>query len=312
MVVERHTVDSESVSTSAYSSDGEDSGGAADWSIANGSRLFGTTWTANSASLAIDVRAVDLPPPPFYLGPVEPQVKNTAQPFHGSGEIDATALKHGQAFTTGANEHGYELSSIGVTFFAVEDASTAGDQLVVTLNADDNGVPDRALCTLSDPASFKGGGLVDAFAAPAADPCPKLAPNTTYFVVIERLLVTSDDIVLQHTAADAEDTGRAPGWSIAFELAHFLTADGHWSTGTELSLQIVVNAAEIRRAGAAPLEETLVKNTGQRRAASISISDRCGDKLAQQFTTGATIGGYHLNSIGIHFSFFSPRPSAPT
>ena len=80
VVVERHTVTaSDTISTSAYSSDGEDSGGAADWSIANGSRLFGTTWTANSASLAIDVRAVVLPPPLLLLGPFEVQVSNTAQ-----------------------------------------------------------------------------------------------------------------------------------------------------------------------------------------------------------------------------------------
>ena len=36
-----------------------------------------------------------------------------------------------------------------------------------------------------------------------------------------------------------------------------------WHRGSGGSLQIEVNAAEIRRAGALPHEEALVKNTGQ-------------------------------------------------
>ena len=308
VVVERHTVTaSDTISTSAYNSDGEDSGVAAGWSIANASRLFSTTsslWTGLGASLAIEVRAVVLPTPTLVPGPVALQVKNTGQPLDSSGnDLVANAPKWGQAFTTGANEHGYKLNSIGVTFLAFGDRTTAGDHLAVTLNADDNGIPGRALCTLSDPLSFTDGPVVNTFAAPST--CPTLAPNTTYIVVIERGTVTTDEIVLGRTLTDAEDSGRAPGWSIAFEVLLFLTSSSAWDSSASVSHQIEVSAAEITVPGALPREAALVKNTGQPQDPTPLVLTSAGQKLAQQFTTGATSGGYHLNSIGVHFAFFA-------
>ena len=82
-----------------------------------------------------------------------------------------------------------------------------------------------------------------------------------------------------------------------------------WHTASAVSvIQLEVNAAEIRRAGALPHEEALVKNTGQR-SISLHTLTTVGEKLAQQFTTGATSGGYHLNSIGIDFEFTCRRAS---
>ena len=305
VVVERHTFDSESISTAAYTSDGEDGVAAPGWSIANASRLFSTTssdWSASSASLAIEVRAVVLPVL-FDLGPVELQVKNSGQSLNaGGGELIAAAPKYGQAFTTGANEHGYKLSSIGLIFLDIDDRSTVGDQLAVTLNANNNGIPGRALCTLSDASFTSLSGEVETFAAPAS--CPTLAPNTTYVVVYERVTITSDHIVIGRTSTDAEDSGRAPGWSIAFELLHFRTSTDAWVTSAASSYLIEVSAAEITVPGALPREEARVKNTGQR-SISLHTLANAGEKLAQQFTTGAASGGYHLNSIGIDFEFFA-------
>ena len=129
-----------------------------------------------------------LPAPAFELGPVEVQVKNTGQTTEDmANELIANAPRWGQAFTTGASEHGYQLNSIGVTFLGFGDRTIAGDQLAVTLNTEDNGVPGAELCTLRDPASFTDGAVVNTFDAPATGPCPTLEPNTTYLVVINRV-----------------------------------------------------------------------------------------------------------------------------
>ena len=229
---------------------GEDGGGARGWSIRNSGHAFtrsGQSWSGGAAPLLIKVNGLsgDME---LQLGPPRLQVKNTGQDISGSGDVIAAAPKHAQAFTTGANEHGYKLSSIGVAFVLVEDASTAGDQLVVTLHADNNGFPGAELCTLSDPVRFSISGVASTFAAPATDPCPTLAPNTTYIVLIERVTVTADEIVLAATTTDAEDSGRAPGWSIAHELVYFSTARNAWLTSTA-SYLIEVSAAELSVAG---------------------------------------------------------------
>ena len=118
-VVERDAFTTGTIETAAYTSDNEDAKQPG-WSIADASRLFSTTssdWSGSSASLAIEVRAVVLPAPAFELGPVEPQVKNTGQTLGTSGNpLVANAPRWAQAITTGANEHGYKLSSIGVVF----------------------------------------------------------------------------------------------------------------------------------------------------------------------------------------------------
>ena len=116
-VVERDAFTTGTIETAAYTSDNEDAKQPG-WSIADASRLFSTTssdWSGSSASLAIEVRAVVLPAPAFELGPVEPQVKNTGQTLGTSvSPLVANAPRWAQAITTGANEHGYELGSIGV------------------------------------------------------------------------------------------------------------------------------------------------------------------------------------------------------
>ena len=88
--------------------------------------------------------------------------------------LTSTIPMRAQAFTTGAHTDGYTVSSIGVSFAGISDPSTAGDQLIVTLNANGDGNPGDALCTLGDPASFTGSG-VHTFAAPATCPTRNLS-----------------------------------------------------------------------------------------------------------------------------------------
>ena len=122
-------------------------------------------------------------------------------------------------------------------FHTISNTSTAGSQLTVTLNADNNGNPGDALCTLSDPATFTSSG-VQTFSAPGT--CPALAPSTAYFAVIGRVLfVATDTITLNATASSNEDIGGAAGWTVEHRL-HFFTSSS-WESTTSLPHVIEVN-----------------------------------------------------------------------
>ena len=224
--------------------------------------------------------------------------------------LTSTIPKRAQAFTTGANTDGYTVSSIGVSFAGISDPSTAGDQLIVTLNANGDGNPGDALCTLGDPASFTGSG-VQTFDAPATGTeCPTLTASTTYFAVIEWVGSTADTISLDLAFNLSEDTGTAAGWSIA-DVRHFLK-DGSWDTGTKATLsggpyRIAVRGTVI------PEEDVLIKNTGQAANTGAYQLTAGFPKLAQAFTTGTTGKngtGYTVDSVGIDFLSISDTSTA--
>ena len=66
-------------------------------------------------------------------------VRNTGQPLESS--YTSVTGKRAQGFTTGPNSDGYTLDSIGFRFHTISDTSTAGSELTVTLNANNNGYP---------------------------------------------------------------------------------------------------------------------------------------------------------------------------
>ena len=143
-------------------------------------------------------------------------VGNTTQPGAAGRDLGSTGAKRAQAFTTGNNNAGYVLASVGIEFGDVSDPSSAPTDLEATLNADGGGVPGDALCTLIAPASLSERS-VNTFAAPASGTtCPALMKETIYFVVVERVRATgSSTIAVGGTASDAEDPEAAEGWSIA-------------------------------------------------------------------------------------------------
>ena len=230
-------------------------------------------------------------------------ISNTAQTSRSLGvDLVANYPKYAQAFTTGTNVVGYTTDSVGVRFHTIGDTTTAGDQLTVTLNADNSGVPGDALCTLTDPATFTGSG-VQTFDAPATDPCPTLAASTSYFVVIDRVTVTSTAVSLTETNIDNEDTGGAAGWSIA-DLHHH-DDSGTWTPDPHgLTSQIVVK-------GTAVVPTVLISNTGQTADGTArAIASNGSTSRAQAFTTGAEAGGYTLNSLGIDFNNIASTSTA--
>ena len=217
-------------------------------------------------------------------------------------DLDSTTDRHAQAFTTGAESNGYRLDSIGIFIFNLGDDSTAGEHLTVTLNQDDNGDPGDVLCTLSDPISFFT-TVPNQFGAAG---CPTLAANTTYFVVIERVVITSDRIVVAtHTRVGVIgvlDDGGLPDWSIA-ESRHSYVSNA-WSETSDQSIGI-----QVRGAVALPPTTTLVANTGQNLTVSHGLDDGESSR-AQSFTTGNDAHGYALSSIGFDFSVLTNSSSA--
>ena len=182
----------------------------------------------------------------LWSAPAEAQtavvlIKNTGQADSGgrSLAVGTTSRNTGaQAFTTGANPAGYTLSSIGFSFDSITSTSTAGTDLVVTLNADSSDNPGTALCTLTDPGSFSGSG-VQTFDAPTTDPCETLAANTIYFAVVERVASTATaTISLDITSSDNEDTGGATGWEIGDSLHEFMNSA--WSSDAAHNFRVEV------------------------------------------------------------------------
>ncbi len=182
-------------------------------------------------------------PPPAQAQSATALVSNTGQTSMSSGAfLNSTTTKHAMTFTTGSNTTGYIVDSIGYGFRTIADPSTAGADLQMTLNSvAGSGEPGSSLCTLTDPATFTS-SAVNTFDAPTTGTeCPDLAPTTTYFVVMERLQVTgSSNITSLRTNSDAEDTGAAPGWSIA-DVAYERSSTAWQQEAYNRAYQIEVN-----------------------------------------------------------------------
>ncbi|WP_420621973.1 Calx-beta domain-containing protein [Candidatus Poriferisodalis sp.] len=172
----------------------------------------------------VAVLLVPVPPPADAQSLTTTLVKNTGQSAGISISMSSTQPRLAQQFTTGTNEAGYTLGSIGISFNLITHTGFVGSQLTVTLNADSGGNPGAALCTLSDPGTFSGSGL-HTFVVPAT--CATLAASTDYFVVAERSSFIGT-ISWRAASTDNEDAGGAMGWSIGNDR-HFYTS-GSWGS----------------------------------------------------------------------------------
>ena len=231
-------------------------------------------------------------------------VRNTGQTSDGTTRtLTNSRSTRAQAFTTGPNTNGYDLDSIGFLFDDIDNISTAGSQLTVTLRADSSGDPGNTLCTLSDPSSFTGSG-VQTFTAPtsASNLCQTLTGNTTYFAVIERGTVTSDTISLKTTNNSNEDPGSATGWAIGNDR-HFLGSSS-WDTTASQSHQIEVKGAS----ASAPIVSDNRTWVDNRRGHAATGYDNTGAfTIAQGFRTGNTVGIFEVHEIQVDFDRGQPE-----
>ncbi|WP_420445371.1 Calx-beta domain-containing protein [Candidatus Poriferisodalis sp.] len=170
----------------------------------------------------VAVLLVPVPPPADAQTETTVLVSNTGQSSGLSVTLSSSTSKRAQQFTTGSNEAGYTLGSIGINFTNIANTVFVGGQLTVTLNANSSGNPGAALCTLSNPGTFSGSG-VQTFVVPAT--CPTLAASTAYFVVAERSGFVNT-VELGAASTGNEDAGGAMGWSIG-NARHSYT-NGSW------------------------------------------------------------------------------------
>ena len=175
------------------------------------------------------------------IAPSDLLVRNTGETsFTNALSLSNDGPKYGQAFTTGAHPAGYVLGSIGFKLKEIANTGTAGAQLQVTLNeVGSDGHPGTALCTLTDPTVFSASG-VQTFHAMTTDSCPTLAASTTYFAVIERVVIPTPITVVSvnQTGSQDQHSASAAGWSI--EDDNRFIASGRWRTGTAGPIQIEV------------------------------------------------------------------------
>ena len=232
------------------------------------------------------------PPSDTAMDTANVLVSNASQP------VTATTVmgrgSYSQGFTAGSHSDGYALTAIEVVSRDAE-----GDDFTADLYATDtNGVPTGTATALTAPSgagAFAAGRI--RFTAPAGT---KLASGETYAIVINRN--GSGNVTLPFYASDAEDPGKASGFSIA-DTSAFNTF-GTWVTsGRTTSLGIAVrghlnsapvfadatpthllpeNTAASRNVGAAvaasdaDTEDTLTYTLGGTNAASFTIDSTSG------------------------------------
>ena len=142
---------------------------------------------------------------------------------------DRRSAMRSQAFTTGANRHGYEFSGVVVGKHYKETSNIE----VSVYSVDTNGHPDTQLFALSSPDSYTNDTL--AFNAPAG---ATLDPGTTYAAVVQPA-TSGADVSLYTTDSDSEDDNSLDGWSIA-NAFHYENG-GSWQADSDgKALQIVV------------------------------------------------------------------------
>ena len=257
-------------------------------------------WLAIAATLAIMIAvAMFQGAPPAQAQTATVLVKNTGQSDNGTDiSLSSTFPKQAQAFRTGSNPEGYNLTSIAIRFDTISDTSTAKSELTATLNEVSSGNPGSALCTLVTPDLTST--AANTFAAPSDGTCPVLQPSTSYYVVLDRTAHSEGTIVLQLTTSDNEDDGGADGWTIDNTTKEYSSS---WST-TSNSRALMI---EVKGSLVVPPDPTLlVKNTDQATYSPLDVTLR-----AQGFTTGTAPGGYNLTSIGVLFDQIGDVSEAP-
>ncbi len=161
-------------------------------------------------------------------------VSTTEQEDDVHSEVSAD---RGQAFTTGRNASGYNVT--GVT---IESTDPEGDNVALQIcEVDRDGNPTTTCWDLNAPRMFVAGPLT--FTVPS-DPTLMLASLTTYMAVFKS--PGRENLVLGATSSSAEDAASLPDWSMRHGVRVKLA--GGWSLRTptrvlRMTIQGTANAA---------------------------------------------------------------------
>ena len=190
-----------------------------------------------------------------------------------------------QAFTTGSNSAGYTLKSVELEIISSFNNATT---LTVSIHLNSSGAPGARLGTLTNPASLAGGGggAVLAFTHTRGI---ALAASTTYFVVIDRVGANTGPLLsISNTSSDAQDPGRASGWTIGNgSLERAWDSSGSWTSSDD--------SKRIRVKGYNPGSSN----------ASISIADASAAENAGHFLFDVTLSRSLPNTVKVDFETIS-------
>ena len=263
------------------SSNAEDSGSAAGWSIADNHRTrtfnsAGSWSTPENDSLQF---AVD-----GYARSVLPSLVSN---LGTGGSSSSLAIgDYAQGFTTGSNAGGYALDAVVLNFETAPSGLTV--QLATGVSTTSAGT---TVATLTNPTTLAIGDL--RFTAPAST---VLSASTEYFVVVQASVgfVTG-------TKSTAEDAGAAAGWSIADE-AYVRAAS---STGafanrfTSSFIRMRVHGYAVPPGPAAPGTPTVQ-----------AVTDT-GDLLSVSWTAPADTRGSAVTGFDLRYYAGSADPADP-
>ena len=187
------------------SSDNEDSGAYAGWSIADGSlhRQFESTgaWTTDARAWHMAIHGVVKPLPPAPSG----LLSNTGQLTVGASSFGIDAA---QAFTTGSDPA--KLTGMDLI---VSKGSGSTPTYTVSIRQDSSGSPGTSLGTLTNPASLPASATNLRYAAPSGG--IDLEADKTYWVMIDVTAGANNQVSAATTTSPREDAGAPAGWSIA-------------------------------------------------------------------------------------------------
>ena len=207
-----------------------------------------------------------------------------------STSTGASSSRAGQPFTTGSNGLGYVLSSVVVKISQVTPSNDVTDISVQIFETDSSGRPTSALYELSNPSSFNSSPTSTSNNTFTAPTNATLMANTTYAVVVSGSDGTSNvGVRLARTASNAEDSGKAAGWSIANN--RFYRDSGSWTSGDN-PLMIKINGPVPNATGKPEITGT--PQVGQTLTATIgTIMDGDGlptfpDDFTIQWVSGST------------------------
>ena len=189
---------------------------------------------------------------------------------------DRRSAMRSQAFTTGSNRYGYELSGVALGKYYKE---TTLIELSI-YSVDTNGHPETLLFAFTNPDSYTND--TQAFNAPAGS---TLDPGATYAVVVQHA-TSGDDLNLYTTASDNEDDESLDGWSIA-DAFHY-GSGGSWQAEADgKALKIIVRG--IAKAGTSLAPTGLTATAVGRDRIDLSWTAPTDDG-------GSAITGYRIES----------------
>ena len=189
---------------------------------------------------------------------------------------DRRSAMRSQAFTTGSNRHGYELS--GVALGKSYRETTRIELSIYSVDA--NGHPETRLFAFTNPDAYNS--HTQAFNAPAG---ATLGPGATYAIVVQHA-TSGDDLNLYTTASDNEDDESLDGWSIA-DAFHYESGRSWQAEADGKALKIIVRG--IAKAGPSLAPSGLTATAVGRDRIDLSWTAPTDDG-------GSAITGYRIES----------------